>query len=673
MPDPPPPQTPRPPLWERLRRWIVTGSFDTIRREANAGRSIGRNILLAGAVGVVAGAGAVLFHMLTGLVGTLALELAAGYDPGAPAGESGFFDRQWFTHEARALVPWMLVVVPTLGGLLSGWLVYTFAPEAEGHGTDAVIEAYHMKRGEIRSRVPIIKMVASAITLGTGGSGGREGPIAQIGAGFGSYLGAKLKLSVSERRLLTVAGLGAGIAAIFHAPLAGAIFAIEVLYRDPDFEAEALIPSFIACTVAYCVFSLILSLTLGLNAFHPLFIVAADIRFEDPSLLMPLAMLAGVMALASWGYVRCFYGTNRLFHRLPIAPVLKPAIGAMLTGVVALICFYSLRHFLAGGAPTDATAAQFNPAVDGLGVLASGYGFLQKVLSLQAIEAAQMSGLIALLLAVGLGKIITTSLTIGSGGSGGVFGPSMVIGGSLGAVVGIVFHRLMPDVVGQEDIVVFGILGMASFFAASANTPVSTLIMVSELTGSYALLMPAMWVCALAYLVSRRWTIYSEQVKNRLESPAHRGDFIIDILEGMTIRDAITEHNRHFVTVPIDMPLRDVVRMLTDNRQAAFPVLDHAMRYHGMFSLNDVRRFLYDSDIGDIAVAHDLATEVQPLLMTTELGEAMARFSQSAYEELPVANTEDTGEIVAMLSRVDVIAAYNKQLLETRTARQQGE
>ena len=668
----PTPQRPPPSRLERLRRWIVTGSVGTLKREMTSSRSIGRNILLAAAVGMVAGIGAVVFHMMTGLVAALALQLAAGYDPGAPAGESGFIDQQWFAHHARSFVPWMLVLVPTLGGLVSGWLVYTFAPEAEGHGTDAVIEAYHMKRGEIRSRVPIVKMLASAITLGTGGSGGREGPIAQIGAGFGSYLAAKLKLSVSERRLLTVTGLGAGIAAIFHAPLAGAMFAIEVLYRDPDFEAEALIPSFIACTVAYCVFSLILGLTLGLNAFHPLFVVTAEIHFENPALLGPLAILAGAMALASWGYVRCFYGTNRLFHRLKMPPVLKPALGAMLTGVVALVGFYALRQVVHAD-PANPTGF-VDPAMDALGVLASGYGFLQKVLALGSASEARAAGLVGLLLVVGLGKILTTSLTIGSGGSGGVFGPLMVIGGSLGAVVGIALNRVMPDIVADADVIVFAILGMASFFAAAANTPVSTLIMVSELTGSYALLMPAMWVCALAYVVSRGWTIYAEQVKNRLESPAHRGDFIIDILEGMTVRDAMTESSRRFVTVPIDMPLGEVVRMLTGNRQAAFPVLDQSMRYYGLFSLNDVRQFLYDTDvnIGNLAVAQDLATEVPPLLTNTELGEAMGRFAQSAYEELPVAEGEDSGEVIGMIRRADVIAAYNAQLLQSRGDRKQG-
>jgi len=620
-------------------------------------RSVGRAIALAALVGLVAGIGAVVFHLLSQVIAHYALAVVAGYHQGGPANEHEFITLfvDLVPHE---LIPWLLIVVPTAGGLVSGILVYTVAPEAEGHGTDSAIDAYHNKRGVIRARVPIVKMFASAITLGTGGSGGREGPIAQIGAGFGSFLATKLNLSDHERRVLLAAGIGGGIGAIFHAPLAGAIFAIEVLYRDPDFESEALVPAFIATTVAYCMFAATLGFMFGFDTFGPLFSVAPGVRFDNPVMLAPLAGLAGAMALASFLYCRSFTGLVAAFARLPIPKMLKPAVGAMFTGIVAVAVYYAIGAFGYG------ESAQH----DSLSVLSYGYGFLQKVLD----PADGQMLPVALLLVVGLGKILTTQLTIGSGGSGGVFGPSMVIGGSLGAVVGIAFHQVMPETVGQSDAVVFAILGMAAFFAATANTPVSTLIMVSELTGSYALLMPAMWVCALAYLISRRWTIYTKQVKNRLESPAHRGDFIIDILEGMTVRDALTESSKHFVTVPIDMPLNDVVHMLTDNRQAAFPVLDHAMRYYGLFSLNDVRRFLYDSDIGDIAVAHDLAQDIQPLLLTTDLSEAMGRFAQSAYEELPVAEKADADEIVGILRRVDVIAAYNARLLETRTARATG-
>jgi len=617
-------------------------------------RAVGRGIMLAGAVGVVAGLGAVAFLLLSQAVTYFALEATAGYLGKGPENEHSFM-ADWFGEAKDELVQWLIVALPAAGGLVSGWLVYTFAPEAEGHGTDSAIEAYHNKRGVIRARVPLVKMIASAVTLGTGGSGGREGPIAQIGAGFGSFLATRLRLSDTDRRVLMAAGIGAGIGAIFHAPLAGSIFAIEVLYRDPDFEAEALIPAFIATTVAYCTLGLIIGVAFGYEAFGPLFSMP-EVTFNQPLQLGPFAVLAVLMAAASFFYVRTFYGTERLFARLAIPRHFKPAVGGLLTGIIGLAAF----HLLGGMARfTDIPA---DPA-DGLSVLSYGYGFLQKVLS--GGDAATLT--IAALLTVGLGKILTTSLTIGSGGSGGVFGPSMVIGGALGAVVGAAFAHWTPAIVGPEDTVVFAVLGMAAFFAASAKTPVSTLIMVTELTGSYELLLPAMWVCALAYLVSRRWTIYSKQALNRIESPAHRGDFIVDILEGLTVRDALRDNNRHFITIPIEMPLREVVQIITDTRQSSFPVLDHSMRYYGMFSLNDIRRFLYDSDIGDLAVAQDLANDIPPILLSTDLGEVMSRFARSNYEELPVVDADDPSEVIAVLRRVDVISAYNQQLLNTRT------
>ena len=631
--------------------WKWLKQLDLVPTDGQRLRSVGRIILLAGLVGVVAGLGALAFHLLCHVVVHVALEGAAGYDASGPAGEKALFEAS-----ERTLWPWMLLIVPTVGGLISGLLVYRFAPEAEGHGTDAAIEAYHHKRGLIRGRVPIVKMLASAITLGTGGSGGREGPIAQIGAGFGSFLATRLKLSDSERRTLMAAGLGAGIGAIFHAPLAGAIFAIEVLYRDPDFEAEALIPAFISTTIAYSVFGVLATVAFDFNAFVPLFSGAASVPFSDPMLLLPLAGLAAAMAVASLVYVRSFYGIHEMFRRLRAPRWIRPAIGALATGALAVGLYYTVWA-TGRGEPTDVLA-----------VLAFGYGFLQKVL-----DPGQFGmPVISVLLVVGLGKILTTSLTIGSGGSGGVFGPSMVIGGSLGAVVGLGFHHWTPNLVTESDVPVFAILGMASFFAAAANTPVSTLIMVSEMTASYALLLPSMWVCALAYLLSRGWSIYTQQVASRIDSPAHRGDFIVDILEGLTVRDALTQTGRKFITIPVETTLAEAVRLLTGTTQSCFPVTDAEGKYAGLFSFNDIRQYLYDANVGAVAVAHDLANpNVPPLTLTTNLSGAMNQFVEAGYGELPVVDEARPHEVIGMLRRQDIIAAHSKRLLELRPGSEQ--
>jgi len=200
---------------------------------------------------------------------------------------------------ARPFVRWMLLVVPTLGGIMAGWLIYTFAPEAEGHGTDAALESYHFKDARIRARVPLVKTIASAITIGSGGSGGREGPIAQIGAGFGSIIAEKLHLNSNERRILMMAGMSAGIGSIFHAPLAGAIFAAEILYRDIDMEYELLVPSAITSVIAYCIFSLFFG-------FGTLFITP-NYEFHHSSEIMPYTILAIAVAYVGRYYARIFY------------------------------------------------------------------------------------------------------------------------------------------------------------------------------------------------------------------------------------------------------------------------------------------------------------------------------------------------------------------------------
>ena len=200
---------------------------------------------MASLVGIVAGLGAIAFDVLGQTVTRFTLTQFAGFTPLEAAGEHTRFE-----HVSSSFSPWLMLAVMVAGGLVSGWIVFTFAPEAEGHGTDPAIDAFHNKRGKIRARVPLIKTITSAITLGTGGSGGREGPIAQIGAGFGSWLGTKMKLSNRERRIMLAAGMGAGIGAIFRAPLAGAVFAGEILYSDADLEADVVVPAASASVIA---------------------------------------------------------------------------------------------------------------------------------------------------------------------------------------------------------------------------------------------------------------------------------------------------------------------------------------------------------------------------------------------------------------------------------------
>ncbi|QDV64397.1 chloride channel protein [Crateriforma conspicua] len=597
--------------------------------------ALGKWILLSLLVGIVAGLGAIIFDFLGQAVVRFSLAQFAGYSPPEAAGEHARFH-----HETEVVVPWMIVVVMGVGGLVSGWLVYTFAPEAEGHGTDAAIDSFHNKRGRIRTRIPFVKTIASAITLGTGGSGGREGPIAQIGAGFGSWLATRLHLSDRERRIMLAAGMGAGVGAIFRAPLAGAVFAGEILYSDADMEADAVVPAASASIIAYSVY--VQSLPRE-TRFVPLFGGGLDHVSSSPMELIAYAALALVLVLVGALYVTFFYRTHDLFKRVPIIPHLRPAIGAVLAGVLGI-----------------ALLPLFGNDTRILGVLGTGYGTLQI-----ALTAAQDLG-VAFLVTVALVKIVTTALTIGSGGSGGVFGPSMVIGGCTGGAVGLVMHRWFPDVVTEPE--AFAVVGMAGFFSGIARAPISTIIMVRALTGDYGLLLPTMLVTTLTFVISHRFRLYQKQAATRMDSMAHRGDFIVDVLEGLKVGD-VYQPNREITLIPEGMTVDDIVHRLAYCHQHYFPVVDDQGKMVGIFSDDDVRAYLYDQTLWKLAVARDVMVDqfisVSP---DDDLNTAVRRFTSHNIDELPVLDPQRPGTFLGMLRRKESIAAYNRRLMELKNA-----
>ncbi|MBW2367995.1 MAG: chloride channel protein [Deltaproteobacteria bacterium] len=570
-------------------------------------------------IGIIAGLGSIVFHYLCQLGVHFFMDLLAGYRPPAPAGE-----HNPFPPFATPFNRWILLFLPAIGGIVSGWLVYTFAPEAEGPGTDAAIDAYHRKGGFMRSRVPVIKTIASAITLTTGGSGGREGPIAQIGAGFGSFLATKLKLSDRERRIMMAAGIGAGVGSIFRAPLAGALFAAEVLYRDPEFESEVIIPAGMSSVVAYCIFCLVF----GWGSLFE----APDFKFQNPLELGPYLVLAIVLVGTGVFYVKSFYGITNLFRSFQIPNHIKPAIGGLCTGIIG----FFLPH-----------------------TLAFGYGYVQQVLN----NPANVSILFLLTLAVG--KVITTSFSIGSGGSGGVFGPSVVIGGAMGGVVGKGFHAVIPGVVSQPG--AFVVVGMAGFFTAVSNTPISTIIFVSEMTNSYHLLLPSLLVCSVAYLASQRWTIYECQVKRKIESPAHAGEFFVDILQAIRVKDLM--HLVKKVTmIPQDMTFSQFKTFFSESTQHYFPVMDQDGRMTSIFSINDVRHVLFAEEIEHLVLMKDIGTS--DIIIThpsDDLNNVLSKFTTRNIDSLPVVHEDDYSQLVGMLNRREVISFYNGQIAEMKS------
>jgi CIC family chloride channel protein len=584
--------------------------------------TVGRVVFLSSLVGIVAGSGAIVFQVLCQAASHLLLDRVAGVRLEGPAGELALF-----APTATLFRPWMLPLVGAFGGLLTGIIVQRVAPEAAGHGTDEAVEAFHRRAGVIRGRVPFVKTIASAITLGSGGSGGREGPIAQIGAGFGSFLATRLGLGERDRRILLAAGVGAGVGSIFRAPLAGALFAAEVLYSDPEFEPDVIIPAAISTIIAYCVFSLKFG-------FAPLFATPGFV-FHSATELIPYTVLALVVALGAITFVKAFYGAYDVFKGLRIAPVLRPALGGLLTGGIAVAAYYGLR---------DPRA---------LDVLSFGYGSIQHALRGELP--------IALLLVLAGGKILTTSLSIGSGGSGGVFGPSMVIGGALGGATGLVAQQLMPGVVTQPG--AFVAVGMAGFFSAAANAPISTLVMVSEMTGNYQLLLPALWVCSLSYLIARRWTLYRSQVASRLESPAHRGAILGGILQALHVRDVLSGRPLH--TLRQAESLHEVIQACLRSSQHCFPVVDSQGQMTGLVTLSQIRQFLDEHDAADAVIAHDLASRpVATLSPDDDLDSALQRLMALDVEDLPVVDPQDARHLLGLLSRRDIMAAYARRRLD---------
>jgi len=608
-------------------------------------RRLGRLTLICTLIGLVAGLGATGFFVMLDAAREACLGYLANYHPATPGFEKPLFDfGSW--HQGGGILRWALLIVPAAGGLLSGLLVFSLAPEAEGHGTDAAIEAYHFKDGFVRNRVPWVKAVTSMITIGTGGSGGREGPIAQIGSGFGSLLGRWLRVPPHERRILMAAGMAAGIGAIFHAPLAGALFAAEVMYRGPDFEHETLVPAFVSSIVAYSVFGWIFG-------FHPLF-DTPDYVFDNPATLLPFLLLAGVASLGAMLYVWAFYGFRGiLFGKLKKVPNhFKPAIGGILVGLVGFFLPEAL------GTGYGVVQMCFNgPAA--LATLPSASG-----VQLLLPTGTPLTLVAALLLAiVGIAKIFTTAFTIGSGGSGGVFGPAITIGGALGGATGLVCAQLFPALPIQPG--AFALVGMAGFFAGAANTPVSTIIMVSEMTGNYNLLVPSMLVCIIAFVLCRRFTLYEKQLSSRLEAPSKLGNMASAILRRLTVRQALVPgREKELVSVTRDTSLTELTQRFAHSTQACFPVVDDQQQLLGMIDADDIRRVITETGVGDLIIARDI--EIPPVTVTPDdsLLAAINNLVRTQSNELVVVDQKDSRQLVDTLSRGDIIAAYNRQVVE---------
>ena len=580
----------------RAGRWVSSASY------------LKKWIVLSVLIGAVAGLGAIVFYEALVLCTHFFLGVLAGYRVPTPAGEGGLAGSASFAR------PWLLPLIVGFGALLAGLLVFGIAPEAQGHGTDAAISAVHHNPRGLRLRAVVVKIVASALTIGSGGSGGREGPTAQISAGFGSLLSRVLDLEPADSRVVVATGIGSGIGAIFGAPLGGAVLAAEILYRD-DFDPTALLPCFMASAVSSVVFG-------AVEGFSPLFGYVGGYHFSDSSQLAWFALIGILGGLLGLLYAKGFYGMVGLFARSPLPRWAGPAIGGLLVGLMALAI----------------------PEV-----LGTGYGWVQKGLGPELLSIP-----LWIVLILPFAKILATSLSIGSGGSGGIFGPGMVIGAFLGAGVWRVFEPLVPSM--GHNPAPYVIIGMMCCFGGISRAPLAVMLMVAEMTGSLSMLAPAMIAVGLAWIIVRRSddTIYRSQLKSRADAPAQR------LLAGLPLLTAIPTARAMAaprLVVIARQSVDEARRALAGAGVTAAPVVDEAGRFEGSVARTDLDSSReHDRSVGELADPASLTVPV-----SSHLDVALEALMESISSWIAVLDGDR--RVVGTLSLSDLMRAYRRELL----------
>ena len=556
--------------------------------------------VLAVSVGAGAGAGAVVFRYLI-------LEftrLFSGHDDYSAAG-----------HAANPLVPglgmWFVVLAPVVGGLIYGVLIDRFAREARGHGVPEVMLAVAEHGGRIRPQVAVIKSLASALCIGSGGSVGREGPIVQIGSALGSTLGQWVRIPESRLRLLVACGAAGGISATFNAPIAGVFFGLELILRDFEVESFGVV-----------VLASVLADIIGRAAFgsHP-FLELPPFALSSPWEYLLYAGLGVVATVVGLAFIRVLYGTEDFLDRVWKGPEwLRPAAGGILLGLL----LFALPQMYGVGYPVLEGAIRGN------------YG-------------------LALLLLLLVGKIAATSLTIGIGGSGGVFAPSLFMGATLGTGYGLAMHHLLPGIVGPAG--AYGLVGMGAVFAAAAQAPITSVLIIFELTGDYRIILPLMFAIVLATALSgvlTRDTIYTLKLRRRGIN-IRRGR-AANLMEILTVAEAMKP-----VPAPLSEQeaLNEMIARLTDEGWDALPIVDEEGAYLGTVTARQVEQAMRDNALD--ATARDLAQETPTLLPGQSLEQALGLLVRHETSGLPVLDP-DARRVIGWVTHRDVLRAYNERL-----------
>jgi len=548
-------------------------------------------------VGAIGGLGAVVFRYLI----QLAQELF--FSDLLPRGPGHYF----------------VVLLPIIGGLIIGPLVYSLAPEARGDGVPQIMEALHRRGGQIRKRVTLFITFASAITLGSGGSAGREGPIAQIGASLGSLVGQIFRLGPSEMKVLTACGVAAGIAGTFKAPMGGAIFSMEVVYRkfSPSDAVPILLSAVVGNAVALAFISPVPDFV------NPRFIFTTS----DLGLCFLLGPLFGIL---SGLWVRTYYFVEELFRRMPIRDPLKPAVGGILAGISGL---YFLDY----------------------GIMGVGYEGINNIFDMVSTDTSPQ--ILMLLITLSLVKVLATSSTVGSGGSGGLFAPTLYIGTMLGVAFGIVVTWAFPGMVAQPS--AYGLLGMGAFFAGAARAPLTCIVMIPEMASNYSRLPPLIIACilsaAVAQMILKGGSIYTIRLMKRgiyLDQPQ-------PVLGGITIGEAM---NRDVVTVPPQMTILQVREYISDYNFTGYPVVEGG-ELRGMVTFDDVRKVPPDRQ-GETLVKNIGIKKVITVYPDQSVKYAMDMMYNNGIGRLPVVTRADPRKLEGIITRTDVIKAYEDRIRE---------
>ena len=516
-----------------------------------------------------------------------------------------------------------MIIAPVIGAVLVGAIAYWLAPEVRGAGVAETMRVMVAEKGRFRFRVPGLKALASAITIGSGGSAGREGPMVQIGAAFASTIGQTLKLTTRDMRIIVACGATGTIAATFNTPLAGAVFAIELLLLE--FRTRSFIPLIISSVFA----TLVSRYYLG---DFPAFDIRLEYTLVSPyelSFYLLLGVLAGVVGVI---FIKGLYKMENVFDAISMPMYAKPALAAFLVGAIGL----------------------FYPSVLGVGyetVTMALNGDLDQLFSTEMLVL-----FVAVLLIL---KIVATSLTLGSGSSGGVFGPSLFIGAMLGATFGILANTVMPDMTAHYG--AYAMVGMAAVLSATTRATLTAIIMLFEMTSSYSIILPLMFACVVSDAVSSllsKETIYTAKLAKQGIKYVH--DLSANILESSRVRDAMTTE---YTVVQEDAPLRKVVDLQLYTGRKGYPVVSADGKLKGMITLTDVRK-AFDAGKHDALVKDVMTKRVVTVFPDETLQVALEKMVLRKFGHLPVVDPAKPNKLVGVLDREAIMDRYRSVLTE---------